>query len=94
MSSSRRRAVACHPPGAILGLSNTCGALGAVTGIAACGWLLDATGSWETSMYWPLIGMLGLGIYTYVAHCNNLPIDFDARADAMEAEEAALAKRA
>ncbi|KXZ47179.1 hypothetical protein GPECTOR_37g185 [Gonium pectorale] len=68
--------------GAILGISNTCGALGAVSGIAACGVLLDATGgSWEASMYGPLIAALLLGIYAYVAHCNNEPIDFDARAE-------------
>ncbi|KAG2451983.1 hypothetical protein HYH02_003754 [Chlamydomonas schloesseri] len=66
--------------GALLGISNTCGALGAVTGIAACGLLLDATGgSWEAGLYYPLIGVLLAGIYAYVAHCNNNPIDFDAR---------------
>ncbi|KAG2441576.1 hypothetical protein HXX76_003197 [Chlamydomonas incerta] len=66
--------------GALLGISNTCGALGAVTGIAACGLLLDATGgSWEAGLYWPLIGVLLAGIYAYVAHCDNNPIDFDAR---------------
>ncbi|KAG2486558.1 hypothetical protein HYH03_014729 [Edaphochlamys debaryana] len=71
--------------GALLGISNTCGALGAVFGIAACGFLLDATaamygtGSWEISMYGPLIAALLAGIYAYVAHCNNNPIDFDSR---------------
>ncbi|KAI8464026.1 MAG: major facilitator superfamily domain-containing protein [Monoraphidium minutum] len=68
--------------GAILGLSNTCGALGAVTGVSFCGFLLDATGSWELSMYAPLIAMLVVGNYIYVAHCGNAHIDFDARAAA------------
>lgn len=66
--------------GAILGLSNTCGALGAVIGISLCGLLLDATGSWEVSMYVPLIAMLLVGNYIYVAHGNNEPIDFDSQA--------------
>lgn len=67
--------------GAILGLSNTCGALGAVIGNAGCGYLLDSTGSWDLSMYMPLIVSLLAGNYIYVAHCNNQPIDFDKRAE-------------
>lgn len=40
---------------------------------------LPTGGSWEAGLYYPLIGMLLAGIYAYVAHCNNNPIDFDSR---------------
>jgi hypothetical protein len=50
--------------------------------VSFVGLLLDATGSWELSMHAPLILMLLIGNYVYVAHCDNRPIDFDARAAA------------
>lgn len=51
---------------ALLGLSNTAGALPGVLGVTAAGYLLDATGSWAQALFYPtaICQIFGLVIYT------------------------------
>lgn len=51
---------------ALLGLSNTAGALPGVLGVTAAGYLLDVTGSWAQALFYPtaLCQIFGLVIYT------------------------------
>lgn len=51
---------------ALLGLSNTAGALPGVLGVTAAGYLLDATGSWAWALFYPtaFCQVIGLIIYT------------------------------
>lgn len=51
---------------ALLGLSNTAGALPGVLGVTAAGYLLDVTGSWAHALFYPtaLCQIFGLVIYT------------------------------
>lgn len=52
--------------GALLGLSNTAGALPGVLGVTAAGYLLDKTGSWAWALFFPTAAcqLVGLVIYT------------------------------
>lgn len=51
---------------ALLGLSNTAGALPGVLGVTAAGYLLDMTGSWAQALFYPtaICQLFGLVIYT------------------------------
>lgn len=51
---------------ALLGLSNTAGALPGVLGVTAAGYLLDITGSWAHALFYPtaICQLFGLLIYT------------------------------
>ena len=51
---------------ALLGLSNTAGALPGVLGVTAAGYLLDSTGSWAMALFYPtaICQLIGLVIYT------------------------------
>ena len=51
---------------ALLGLSNTAGALPGVLGVTAAGYLLDATGSWAHALFYPtaICQIFGLVVYT------------------------------
>lgn len=55
--------------GALLGLSNTAGALPGVLGVTAAGYLLDKTGSWAQALFIPtaLCQVLGLVVYSIFA---------------------------
>ena len=54
---------------ALLGLTNTAGALPGVLGVTAAGYLLDATGSWSYALFYPTIlcQLFGLVIYSIFA---------------------------
>lgn len=51
---------------ALLGLSNTAGALPGVLGVTAAGYLLDTTGSWANALFYPtaVCQIVGLVVYT------------------------------
>ena len=55
--------------GALLGISNTAGAIPGVLGITSVGFLLDKTNSWGPSLFYPIIfcQLFGLVIYTLFA---------------------------
>ncbi len=55
--------------GALLGISNTAGALPGVVGITSVGFLLDKTNAWGPSLFYPIIffQLLGLIIYSLFA---------------------------
>ena len=55
--------------GALLGLSNTAGALPGILGVTAVGYLLDKTSSWGASLFYPaaLTQCIGLVVYTAFA---------------------------
>jgi len=54
---------------ALLGLTNTAGALPGVLGVTAAGYLLDVTGSWAYALFYPTIicQVFGLVIYSIFA---------------------------
>ena len=54
---------------ALLGLTNTAGALPGVLGVTAAGYLLDATGSWAYALFYPTIlcQVFGLVVYSIFA---------------------------
>lgn len=54
---------------ALLGLTNTAGALPGVLGVTAAGYLLDATGSWAYALFYPTIlcQVFGLVVYSMLA---------------------------
>lgn len=55
--------------GALLGLSNTAGALPGVLGVMTAGYLLDKTGSWAWALFFPTAAcqIIGLVVYTLFA---------------------------
>ena len=55
--------------GAMLGLSNTAGAIPGALGVTSVGFLLDATSSWGWSLFYPTAAfyLLGLAVYTALA---------------------------
>lgn len=55
--------------GALLGLSNTAGALPGILGVTSVGFLLDKTQSWGASLFYPtaICQVVGLVIYTIFA---------------------------
>jgi len=55
--------------GALLGLSNTAGALPGILGVTAVGFLLDKTSSWGASLFYPTAAcqLIGLAVYTAFA---------------------------
>jgi ACS family sodium-dependent inorganic phosphate cotransporter len=63
---------------AMLGLTNTAGAVPGIVGVAATGWLYDVTGSWAAALFLPTVFFLvtGAGVYTFFG--SNAPEDFDA----------------
>lgn len=62
--------------GALLGISNTAGAIPGVLGITSVGFLLDRTNSWGPSLFYPIIfcQLFGLAIYTLFA--SSEPTDW------------------
>jgi ACS family sodium-dependent inorganic phosphate cotransporter len=55
--------------GALLGITNTAGALPGIIGVTAVGVLLDKTQSWGASLFLPIVAcqLLGLVVYTIFA---------------------------
>jgi ACS family sodium-dependent inorganic phosphate cotransporter len=55
--------------GALLGITNTAGALPGVLGVAAAGYLLDLTGSWALAVFFPtaICQLIGFTFYTLFA---------------------------
>lgn len=55
--------------GALLGLSNTAGALPGILGVTSVGYLLDKTSSWGASLFYPTAAcqLIGLAVYTAFA---------------------------
>ncbi len=55
--------------GALLGLSNTAGALPGILGVTSVGLLLDRTSSWGASLFYPTAAcqLIGLVVYTTLA---------------------------
>jgi ACS family sodium-dependent inorganic phosphate cotransporter len=56
-------------PGALLGITNTAGAIPGVLGVTAAGYLLDATNSWALALFYPtaLCQLFGAVFYTLFA---------------------------
>jgi len=61
--------MAVRPSGALLGITNTAGALPGVLGVAAAGYLLDITNSWALAVFYPtaLCQLVGAMFYTAFA---------------------------
>jgi len=64
--------------GALLGLTNTAGALSGVMGVSAVGILFDATHSWDAALFLPNVAFLAAGSACFTLFGRHEPIDFDA----------------
>ena len=64
---------------ALLGLSNTAGALPGVLGVTAAGYLLDKTGSWAHALFLPTAAcqVVGLIVYSIFASSKRQGWDED-----------------
>jgi ACS family sodium-dependent inorganic phosphate cotransporter len=62
---------------AMLGLTNTAGAVPGIVGVITVGMLFDATDSWELSLFVPSAVLMLLGAAVYTFFCSNDPLDFD-----------------
>jgi ACS family sodium-dependent inorganic phosphate cotransporter len=63
---------------ALLGLTNTSGAVPGILGVAFTGWLYDTTGSWAAALFYPTVAFLLTGAVAYTAGGSNAAEDFDA----------------
>ena len=63
--------------GALLGLTNTSGALAGIIGVSAVGILFDATGSWDAALMLPNIALMLAGSACFTFLGKNEPVDFD-----------------
>ncbi|KAI8466882.1 MAG: major facilitator superfamily domain-containing protein [Monoraphidium minutum] len=63
---------------ALLGLTNTAGAVPGIIGVTATGLLYDATGSWAAALFLPTAFFLTTGAAVYGFAGRNAPEDFDA----------------
>ena len=63
--------------GALLGISNTAGALPGIIGVSAVGVLLDRTGSWASALFIPIAATYLLGLLTFSWLGSSERIDFD-----------------
>ena len=66
----------------LLGLTNTCGALPGIVGVAVTGALYDATDSWALSLFAPSIVLFLTGSAVFVAWGSAEAQDFGGAADA------------
>ena len=73
--------------GAMLGLTNTSGALAGILGVSAVGVLFDATGSWDLALIVPNIALMVVGSACFTFLGRNEPIDFDVLDDSPLAVE-------
>jgi MFS transporter, ACS family, solute carrier family 17 (sodium-dependent inorganic phosphate cotransporter), other len=55
----------CRYASALLGISNTAGALPGVLGVALAGILLDTTGSWALAVFFPIAAVQLFGLVVY-----------------------------
>jgi MFS transporter, ACS family, solute carrier family 17 (sodium-dependent inorganic phosphate cotransporter), other len=62
---------------ALLGLTNTAGALPGVLGVTAAGLLLDATGSWSYALFYPTIACQVFGLVIYSIFASSVRQDWD-----------------
>lgn len=62
---------------AMLGLTNTSGAIPGILGVAFTGWLYDTTGSWSAALFYPTIFFLLTGAAAYTVLGSNAAEDFD-----------------
>lgn len=62
---------------ALIGLSNTAGALPGVLGVTAAGYLLDKTGSWAWALFYPTIICEVFGLIFYSIFFNSKRQDWD-----------------
>jgi ACS family sodium-dependent inorganic phosphate cotransporter len=78
---------------ALLGLTNTAGAIPGIVGVAATGLLYDRTGSWAAALFLPTAFFLTTGAVVYTLLGSNAQEDFDADGadDPFEWEAAARA---
>ena len=63
-----------HPPtllGALLGITNTAGALPGVLGVAAAGYLLDITNSWALAVFFPTALCQLFGALFYILFASS-----------------------
>ncbi|KAI8472147.1 MAG: carbohydrate transporter [Monoraphidium minutum] len=60
---------------ALLGITNTAGAMPGVLGVTAAGYLLDATGSWGAALFLPAAAaqLAGAAVYTALASSERQP---------------------
>ncbi|GMH44928.1 hypothetical protein BSKO_12885 [Bryopsis sp. KO-2023] len=56
---------------ALLGISNTAGALPGILGVWSVGVLLDMTGSWSTAMFYPIAATQLFGLLIYTAFASS-----------------------
>lgn len=62
---------------AMLGLTNTSGAIPGIVGVTATGVILEQTGSWPLALFAPTSFFLVTGALVYTTLCSNDAIDFD-----------------
>eukprot|EP00195_Chlamydomonas_chlamydogama_P013101 CAMPEP_0202904050 /NCGR_PEP_ID=MMETSP1392-20130828/27648_1 /ASSEMBLY_ACC=CAM_ASM_000868 /TAXON_ID=225041 /ORGANISM="Chlamydomonas chlamydogama, Strain SAG 11-48b" /LENGTH=531 /DNA_ID=CAMNT_0049591503 /DNA_START=299 /DNA_END=1894 /DNA_ORIENTATION=- len=62
---------------AMLGLTNTIGAVPGILGVATVGLLFDATSSWELALFVPSAAFMITGAAAYTLYGRNDPTDFD-----------------
>jgi ACS family sodium-dependent inorganic phosphate cotransporter len=62
---------------AMLGLTNTSGAVPGILGVAFTGLLYDQTGSWAMALFYPTVFFLLTGAAVYTLLGSNSPQDFD-----------------
>lgn len=63
---------------ALLGLTNTVGAIPGIMGVATVGYLYDTTHSWDAALFMPSTVCMVAGCLVYSLFARNHPIDFDA----------------
>lgn len=61
---------------ALLGISNTAGALPGVLGVTAAGYLLDVTGSWAQALFLPTAACQVVGLVVYTTFASSKKIKF------------------
>lgn len=62
---------------ALLGLTNTVGAVPGILGVATVGFLYDTTHSWEAALFMPSMACMVGGALVYSLFAVNDPVDFD-----------------
>ena len=64
----------------LFGITNTCGSMPGILGVPFCGWLLEQTGSWSTSLFLPsrLLNLAGAGVFLKWGSAE--PLELEGRA--------------
>ena len=58
---------------ALLGISNTAGAIPGILGVWSAGFLFDRTGNWATSLFYPIVAAQLIGLIVYTLFANSDP---------------------